>query len=287
MRQEAKVVILPAVAKAKMTPKGISIRSEVYTLAGEPILVHLWCVPKGYSAFFKDNFPEQAAKPVTREQITAGEILERSPFYLDVFVRDEKTKNWQFASRATFETVGNAHEVQTRWLRVREQKGPVFLLKFGITHWMEWQVVTFPKGIRGAAFAQRFLYGGEGETYVMQAFKKADAKGFLQVDEEGNDEGGRGKTQAIYRWNGSRYVDEKAVYFLLGVTTRNKAEAEAARNKLGGDAEVIFTTDYPKLAPGYYAVVIERFQDKKYAEEIAIARNKEDKKAALYVRKAR
>jgi hypothetical protein len=287
MRQEAKMIALPAVARAKMTPKGISLRREVHTLAGEPILIHLWCVPKGYSMFFKDNFPEQAKKPITVEQISAGEVLERSPFYLDAFVKDEKTKNWQFASRATFETIGDAHEIQTRWLRVKEKKGPVFLLSFGMTHWMEWQVVTFPKGIRGAAFAQRFLYGGEGDSYVIQAFNKADAKGFLQVDEEGNDEGGGGKIQAIYHWNGSRYVDEKAVYFLLGVTTRSKATAEAARDKEGNDAEVIFTSDYPKLTPGYYAVLIERFQDKKTAEEIAAVRNKEDKKASLYVRKAK
>jgi hypothetical protein len=282
-----KEIPLPPVAKAKMSPKGISLRSEVYTLAGEPILVHLWCIPKGYSVFYKDNFPEQVNKPITAAQIDAAEVLERSPFYLDVFVKDEKTKNWQFASRATFEGVGNAHKIETRWLRVKEQKGPVFLLNFGMTHWMEWQVVTFPKGIRGAAFAQRFLYGGEGETYVMQEFKKADKAGFLQIDEEGNDEGDEGKTHAIYQWNGSRYVDEKAVYFLLGVTTRNKAEAEAARIKEGNDAEVIFTTDYPKLAPGYYAVLVERFQDKKRAEDIAKARKIDNKKDPTYVRKAK
>jgi hypothetical protein len=280
-----KEIPLPAVARAKMTSKGVSLRSEIYTLAGEPILVHLWCIPKGYSVFYKDNFPEMIKMPITAEQIGASEVLERSPFYFDVFVQEKG--RWQFASRALFETVGNAYEIQTRWLRVKEEKGPVFMLRFGVTHWMEWQVVTFPKGIRGAAFAQRFLYGGEGDTYVMQEFKKADKAGFLQVDEEGNDDGGRGKTQAIYRWNGTRYVDEKAVYFLLGVTTRSKAEAEAARAKEGNDAEVIFTSDYPKLAPGYYAVLIERCQDKKYAEDIARARKIDNKKDPTYVRKAR
>jgi hypothetical protein len=282
--KQAQKIALPTSARAKMLPKGISLRSEVYTLAGEPILIHLWCIPKGYSTFYKDNFPEQVKLPITREQITASEVLVRSPFYLDVFVKEKG--NWQFASRAMFEEMGDTHEIQTRWLRVKEQKGPVFLLKFGMTHWLEWQVVTFTKGIRGAAFAQSFLFGGEGESYVTQEFKKADRKGYLQVDEEANDGEAKGKTQTVYHWNGSRYVDEKAVYFVLGVTSRKKADVEAARQKEGPNAEIIFTTNYPKLAPGFYAILIGRYRDKAEAEQTANACNKEDPKRSAYVKKA-
>ena len=191
----------PRIALSAMSRGGVSLRAETRTLKGEAVLLHLWCIPRGYNEMAKQTLDDdKRTLPVPRENIIKAEVLKPSPFYVDVFTRENGV--WTRQQRAAFVQYGDVHEIHTRWLQPKKKIGPIVLLQFGQTHWMYWEVITYPRGIRGKPATQEFLWGGEGEYYYAdQSFASVDKNGFLQVEERSRDGEEKPEKLKIYHWN--------------------------------------------------------------------------------------
>lgn len=129
------------------------------------------------------------------------------------------------------------------------RRGPVLLMKFGYTHWWEWQTFTFAQGWAKPARAQTFLYGGEGGIYSEFRFDRTDAQDHLMVVENEGLENNRQHTN-IYRWNGHEWDDKTLKYFVIGASVKDKSAADETARKRGY-GEILRSDDYPKLRPGY------------------------------------
>ena len=102
---------------------------------------------------------------------------------------------------------------------------------------------------------------------------------------EMSDDGTKQKdSHGLYRWNGREWSDATQKFFLIGATTRTRAEAEKWRDSKGW-GEVLRSDDYPNLKAGYYLAVLERFRSLPEANERANEVRKNNK-MDVYVRRA-
>ena len=70
------------------------------------------------------------------------------------------------------------------------------------------------------------------------------------------------ETKSVYRWNGREWLDASRKYFLIAGTFKTRREAQAWNDgkEMIGWGEILRSDDYPKLRPGYFIVVLERFK---------------------------
>ena len=253
----------PSGALQLMPAKAISLRwQKLPTEQKNAVWLHIYCVPRGRDPELK-NMGVEKIGPITREDITIGPSLMPSPFWLDIFA-DANAK--RRLNSIKFEEDKDVQDIALRWLQPKARRGAVILMKFGYTHWYEWQTFTFAQGWTKAAHAQTFLYGGEGEIYNELHFDRTDAQGRLIVTEDEGLENGKERTN-IYRWNGREWDDKTLKYFVVGASVKTKSAADEILRKRGY-GEVLRSNDYPKLRPGYWIWITGRFRTQAEADYI-------------------
>lgn len=270
----------PPAALALMPKGAISLQTKNFATPGGETLVHLYTVPTGHSKEREAMGNEKRTGPVKREHIETGPSIDPSPFYLDVLSR--KDQKLQRLNSVPFIETKDAQSIELRWLWPAKKQGPVVVMKYGFMHWYEWILVAFPKGFSGPYTVQRFDFGGEGEIGVSQNLSRVDKSGTLMIEEKATDE--KGSTTSYYKWDGVEFFNAKTPYFVIGASVKTRAAAEAfvARTKLG---EVRPSSNYKKLAPGLWIVVMGRFSSAKEAEEMVKAL-RTDSKISAYVKRA-
>jgi hypothetical protein len=284
---------LPPEIKSSLKSGSISLRFETRSIGpnNSPIGLHLSVAPAGRNTDSIRNLGlEPKTGPIKREEIQAHDVLKPSPFTLDVF--SKVNSKWRKINSVTFTQSKDVQEITTRWLNPKQKTGPVIMLHFGYTHWHEWEVVTFAKGLQSPATHQTFLWGGEGEfNYVSQKFDKTDASGKMVITEEnsiGVPDGKGGEKQQLtintYRYNGTEWIDLKANYFVIGATAKTLAEANKALAKFGF-GEVRPSSNYKGLKPGFFVLILGRHADLKLAQQ-QVKGLKANYKSDAYVKKA-
>lgn len=264
--QSAKVrVLAPRVARVAMPKSAISLRWEVLPRDAyrTPLALHVFCVPKGHSKERETMFGEKKTGSVTRADISDGPSVEPSPFYLDVWAQDG-AKNWRRLNRVPFVETKDVQEIALRWLDPKSKTKPFLALHFGFTHWHDWETFTFAHGWTQPSYQRTFNWGGEGGSGVSVRFDQTQNGRMIVVENDYEDD----KTsKRIYRWNGREWLDATQKYFLIAATfkTRHEAQAWYDREKMDGWGEILRSGDYPKLRPGYFIVVLERFKTLKDA----------------------
>lgn len=270
--------------RAVMSPGGISLRHETRKIGAEDVVLHLYVVPKGRGPYAPvQPEPGHEKKPITREDITVGPSLVASPFFLDLFTRSGSGKLTRLHS-IRFTEEGDVNKIVTKWLQPARRRGPILALHFGATHWHTWWLIVFPQGFRGEPLVQSFLWGGEGEEYLFQRLDQIDKRGFMLVEEEWGRGGKRGTR--FYHWDGTRFVDRSSPYFIIAASVKTRAEAKAfkKRKTLGDIAEVDSSSQYKRLAPDLFIVILGRYQDRCEAAEDAAWYRREG--IACYVKRA-
>lgn len=253
----------PGIVRQSMPPGAISLRWQKQPISQTAaVWLHLYCKPSGRSDEAADMLGlEKRTGPITREEIRPVPGIKSSPFWLDVW--QNTSQKWQCVSSARFMQDKDVNELVLRWIDPKNRTGPIVLLNFGFTHWHEWGVITYAKGWRQTPAHQTFFWGGEGESGIFQRFDQTrnGRTVIVETDYEGDK-----KSTNIYRWNGHEWNDATQKFFLIGATTRTRAEAEKWRDTKGW-GEVLRSADYPNLKPGYFIAVMERFCSLKEAEE--------------------
>ena len=267
------LLIISAVAAHAATPpsalklmpaKAISLRwQKLPTSPTDAVWLHIYCVPTGRDPELK-NLGIDKTGPITRADISTGPSLTQSPFWLDVFADSAANKR---LNSTKFEENKDVQDIVLRWLEPAKKRGPVVLLKFGYTHWWEWQTFTFAQGWAGKSNAQTFFYGGEGEIGNDLRFDRTDAQGRLIVVEDESLENEKERTNT-YRWNGREWDDATQKYFVVGASVKTKSAADEIAKKRGY-GEVLRSDDFPKLRAGYWMWVPGRFRTPAEAQEIA------------------
>ena len=254
----------PSAALKLMPARAISLRwQKLPTSQTDAVWLHIYCVPTGRDPQLKSMGVDKSG-PITRGDISVGPSLTSSPFWLDVFA--DAGANHRLNS-VKFDEGQDVQDITLRWLEPAKRRGPVVLLKFGYTHWWEWQTFTFSQGWTKSAHWQTFLYGGEGEIYNSLRFDRTNAQGRLIVVEDEGLENGRERTNT-YRWNGREWDDATLKYFVVGASVKTKSAADEIARKRGY-GEVTRSDDYPKLRAGYWMWVSGRFRTQTEAQEIA------------------
>lgn len=270
----------PLGALKLMPAKAISLRwQKLPTDQKSAVWLHIYCVPKGRDPQLK-NMGVDKTGPITREDITPGPSLVPSPFWLDIFA--DANANQRLNS-VKFEESQDVQDIVLRWLEPKARRGPIVLLKFGFTHWHEWQTFTFAQDWTKPAHLQTFFFGGEGDIYNWFYFDRTGAQGRLIVAEEEGSENGKERTN-IYLWNGREWDDKTLKYFIVGASVKTKSAADEILRKRGY-GEVLRSNDYPKLRPGYWIWVTGRFRTRAEADDII--KHWEDKSVPVAVRLAR
>jgi hypothetical protein len=276
----------PKEALAQMPRGAISLRYEVRDLGGERFGIHHYVVPKGRNPAFENmRGSPPPTGPLTRVEITPGPILKSSPFYVDVYslVNGKPTR----LHSVSYEDEGDLSAINVKYLQPKARRGPILLLECGYTHWKQWVLIIFPDGVRGKrSFVQEFLWGGEGETYILQKFEKTDARGYLQVDEEARESEGDPIKRRVYRWDGERFTDPQARWFVIAATSKKRSEMEDFRKRkvVVYGAEIVRSDRFPKLAPGLYVVVLGRYRTA--AEARLVAQTQKQAGHDCYVKQA-
>src|SRR5262249_12447990 len=146
---------------------------------------HHYVVPKGRNPEFANmRGTTPPSGPITRDEITPGPILKSSPFYLDLYALADGKPTTRLQS-VSYDDEGDFAAMNVKYLQPKVKRGPILLLECGYSHWKHWVLAGFPDGVRGKrSFVQDFLFGGEGDQYLIQTFDKTDSRGFLQVNEE-------------------------------------------------------------------------------------------------------
>ena len=262
-QQPATRVLAPQIARDAMPKNAISLRWQklprgAYRL---PLALHVFCVPKGHSKERAMMLAEKKTGPVTRADISGGPSVEPSPFYLDLWAQSD-AKNWRRINRISFVETKDVQEIALRWLEPRSKTGPFLALHFGFTHWHEWQTFTFDKGWTQPPYQRVFEWGGESGSGNSVRFDQVENGRMIVVEKEYEYQGDIEKTsESVYRWNGREWLDATQKYFLIAgtFTTRREAQSWYDAKKMNGWGEILRSNDYPKLRPGYFIVVLERF----------------------------
>jgi hypothetical protein len=261
----------PSAVRDGMPPGAISLRYETRELDGERVGIHHYVLPKGRHPEYENlRGSPSPTGPITRDEITPGPILKESPFYVDVYslAGGKPTR----LHSVTYNDEGDISALRVRYLRPKEKRGPILLLEGGYTHWKSWVLLIFPDGIRGKrATVQDFLWGGEGETYILQQFDTTDPRGFLQVTEEERESEADPIKRRVYRWDGERFTDPEARFFVIAATSKKRAEMDdfLKRKVVVHGAHIVRSDRYPKLTPGLYVVVLGRHRTLAEAREMA------------------
>jgi len=284
---------VPPEIKAAIPKSSISLRFETKAIGpnGSPIGLHLSVVPTDRNKGAYEMLGQTPKTgPITRDEITAFDMLTQSPFTLDVYA--QKSGKWSKINSVNFSQSKDVQEINTRWLNPKRKIGPVLLLHFGYTHWHEWEVITFPQGLQAPAAHQTFLWGGEGEyNYVGQKFDKTDASGRMIITEEeseGVPDGKNGEKQKLtkntYYFNGNEWINPKTRYFVIGASAKTRTEADKIFKKIGF-GEVRPSSEYKGLKSGYYVLIFGRYSNLKQAQE-QVKYLKANSKVESYVKKA-
>ena len=242
MRQES----APGAVRKTMKSGGLSLSWQQFPLGpnGAPLGVHLYCVPP----------------PGTkRDDLGPGTTLKASsPFFCEIW----SLAPLQKLSSALFYEDGDTRPLTLAWVDESRKSVPVLKFRFGVGDVGEWRLVLFPQGALKPPVVQSFTFA---ENSLIDMDEKENGK--LVFKESWTNDANKEFT-ALYRFNGERFVDDKAIWFVLGPTTKTRAEVEAwlAKNPHHATAELIETRKFPGLKPGLWAVVFERCQDRAYAE---------------------
>jgi hypothetical protein len=215
---------------------------------GAPIGLHLYCVPP---------------LGTKQEDIGPGSTIASSPFYADIW----SLAPLQKVNSVMFYEDGNSTSLDFAWVDESRKIAPVLQIRFGVGDVGEWKVLSFPQGIAKPAVLQSFSFAEN--SHIKMSGKE---NGKLVLMESWTNDENKERT-ALYRFNGERFIDEKAVWFVLGPTTKTRAETEAwlKKNPRSATAELIETRKFPGLKPGLWAIVFERCQDRDDAESRAKA----------------
>lgn len=251
-------------------PHAITVRWQWLRLGTEGVWLHVYVIPTARARYSPQPPPPGHEKdPITRKDIFPGMALEPSPFYVEVYTETKNNKVTRL-HRNAFTNESDVSSVAVQYLRPAQKTGAVVVLEGGFTHWRQWTLVGFPNGFRGkSSFVQTFLWGGEGDISVEQTFDKTDERGFMQVSEKSSEDGGKHEKRIVYRWNGQRFVDPDARYFVIGAATPTRAECEeyVRTNHREGEVEILQSDKFPNLKPGLFFVLVERTRTMKEAEE--------------------
>lgn len=271
----------PANVRQTMPQDAISLRWQKQSVSQtDAVWLHLYCKPSGRSDEAAKMFGlEKRSAPITREEITPMPGIKTSPFWLDVW--QNSAQKWQRLSSARYMQDKDVNEIVLRWLDPKAKTGPILLLNSGFTHWHEWDVFTYANGWQKTPAHQTFFWGGEGGSGISQRFDQTRNGRTVIVETESEDE--RESTH-LYRWDGREWNDATQKFFLIGATTRTRAEAEKWRDEKGW-GEVLRSDDFSNLKAGYYIAVLERFRSLKDANERARLLKKDNAMEA-YVRRA-
>ena len=238
----------------------ILLRAQTLPM-GAPTRLELSVVPAGRDLDeMKMVAMEPKSGPIARSEISTRGFLLPSPFALTISQRQNGV--WKRVNVARFTQTKDVVEIIPRWLDAKAKRGPVLLLHFGFTHWHEWEVLTFPNGFGGRVCHQTFGFGGEGQSYVFQDFSGRDARGLLQVSEEESDANGA-ISRRVYRWSGHEFLDASRPYLVIAGSYDTREAAEKSQQP----GDVVFSSWYSKLAPGYFIVVNGRFASAREAQK--------------------
>ncbi|WP_309709377.1 hypothetical protein [Armatimonas sp.] len=241
MRQEK----APSLVLKAMKSGGLSLDWKIMPLGskGAPIGLHLYCIPP----------------PGTKQgDIGPGSTIASSPFHAELW----SLAPLQRVNSVMFYEDGNSSSLDSAWVDESRKTIPVLQIRFGVGDVGEWKQIVFPQGILKPGVLQSFSFA---ENSHLKMSGKENGK-LVLVESWTNDESK--ERTALYRFNGERFIDDKAVWFVLGPTTKTRAEAEAwlKKNPRHGASELIETSKFPGLKPGLWAVVFERCQDRDYAD---------------------
>lgn len=246
----------PTAVSTRMPAGAVSVRYETLQAGPDALAYHVFRQPRVRKA----------------SDLGAGP-LPFQPFFVDVFTVEGGKPVFRY--RARYEDEAEPESVTLRWLRPAEKRGPILLVSGGFTHWRRWVLVGLPDGPRTprSAFTQEFLCGGEGETYLTQTFDRTDGRGQLLVSEEWGAEG-RPPRKRVYRWDGRRFsnLDEPFLVIAASAKTRDAVAKtfERVLDKTKSDEpRVEPTANYPKLAPGLFVLILDRFRTAAAAEAFA------------------
>lgn len=276
----------PATVRVGMKAGGISLRFLALPSGAEGIQIwaHLYAVPP------RGQAPEGTPKgtPFTKAYIVEGNILPTPfTFYLDLFTQKAGStspgKGLERRATILFQQNIYPREIGVRWREPDKKRGLVLMLNFQIGNSGVWQIISLDDRLQPVA-RQEFWFAfdtAEPDYRTDVITSERDTRGFLKIGaftSEGE------KQQTIwYEWNGSAFIDSSASYFVVVTTCKTRREAEyfIAWQQLQ-EYEIISTSDYKRLSPRLYAVVIKRFRDIKQAEGYAQSWNASGKRYQNY-----
>jgi len=95
-----------------------------------------------------------------------------------------------------------------RWLRPKEQLGPILALSAGDEKYL---FITFPKGLKGEPTLQQFGSGSYGSSWAETKFDEVDENGFMVISESGGEVNSGEITGYSTRsyWNGTKFAIRK------------------------------------------------------------------------------
>lgn len=251
----------PSAALVLMPKGAISLQTKSFKVPTGDVLLHLYTIPGARSPELEAITGEKRTGPIKRDDISIGPSLNPSRFFMDVFSKQGATL--RRLNSVPFIENKDAAEITMRWLVPAKKQGPVVVMHYGYSHWHEWVLLIFPQGFSGPVTVQEFFWGGEGDSSAIQRLDGIDKNGRMMIAEEETEEGRT--TKRSYFWDGVEFSNKSTPYFVIGVSPKTRAEAEAfiAKHKQG---YVRPSSHYPKLKPGYYIVVLNRFRTLKEAK---------------------
>jgi hypothetical protein len=158
-----------------MPPGGISLHTEVLNIGPNqsPVIAHFYIVPR-------TGAKNSEGRPITVDDIINGPIAP-SPFYIDLFVRKERSLTRINTIRITED--GDLQELQTKWLRSKERAGPVLLLRFGVDDVGEWWVIALPHGIDGRPILVKKPFSTSETDATYLRFDQVDRRGLMIIED--------------------------------------------------------------------------------------------------------
>ena len=251
----------PSDVLAKMPAKAVSILFGKYPIGPgyQEILIHVYAVPEAEKA-------KESGASYKREDFM-GLNIRRSYFTADFLLR--KGSQLERLNRVTFRNHDGVNGILIKWLEPKARRGPVVCIHLGATHWLGWELIAFPDGVRGRAVLKQFEYGGEGESGVEVQLDEVDRQGRMTVSLNSHE--GEMDSEQHYFWNGKKFVESPRPNFVIAASLKTRQAAKAFCRQHGEIPldDIQPSSHYPKLTPGYFIVIAERFETQTAANTYA------------------
>lgn len=273
----------PAAIQKLMPAHAISVLCGEFPIGpnGTKVLVHV------YGALAAKSKSSSAVEspldhPLNREDLLSSVPMPKCRFTVEFL--EQKGSTFNRLNSTAFNSVDPVNHIVIKWLDPKTHKGPVVAIHTGATHWLGWQLIIFPDGVYKPATLQYFGYGGERDAGNMVSLDQLDSNGQMTVHDKWYEDDKAG--ERVHPWDGVEFADRSRPYFVILASLKTRAEADAfceAYPSADGAPEVRPSSHYPKLKPGFYILIANRFDGINDAEGFAKELRKEG--IACYVRR--